>query len=179
MSVRTATPIVSEWSDYRMSSQPLTTLGGDQEDIGLGLDFGRIRTSTVERPPSSSHKSFAHSLSGPNFSASHNSTVLGQAVNSSSRDEFSSRLDQDPKPSSNSSQSASNAFGSSAPISPVPQLTPTSAEGDPDEHPDDDDDMIMVPGEEYDETCGNMENGTVEKTAAERRAEKRKMKRFR
>ena len=180
MSVHAAAPMASEWPNYRINSRPMTTLSGEQEEIGLGLGFGRIQTSTVERPPSRSHKSFTSSLTGSNFSTTHSQMSASQTATSSNRNESSPYLDRDHKISSNGSQSVPNAFGGSAPVSPVPQLTPTSADGDLDEHPDDDEDMIVVGGEEEeDEACSNLENGSVEKTAAERRAEKRKMKRFR
>ena len=171
--------MASEWPNYRMNSRSMASLGGEREDIGLGLGFGRIQTSTVERPSLNSHKSFTNSLPGSDSSASRNQMPSSQAATSSNRDEFSSRLDQDQKLSNNNSQSMTNAFSATTPVSPVPQLTPKSADGDHDEHPDDDDDMIVVGGEEEDEASGTMESGSVEKTAAERRAEKRKMKRFR
>ena len=65
-------------------------------------------------------------------------------------------------------------FGGSAPVSPVPQLTPTSVE-------DDSKEMIGLSDEDEAEELEGLarEEQPQEKTAAERRAEKRKMKRFR
>lgn len=175
MSVYAAAPMASDWPSYKFGSRSTTDLGGGQEEIGLGLGFGRIQTSTVERPPLRSHKSFPHNISGAaSYSTPHSQSPLSQVANPAvGNDEFQSR-----PPEATSGPAPEQSFIASAPVSPVPQLTPTSAEAehDAEEHPDDDDEMAIV-GEEDDETPTG--SNPVEKTAAERRAEKRKMKRFR
>ena len=180
MSVYAAAPMASDWPSYRLGSRSTTDLGGSQEEIGLGLGFGRIQTSTVERPSLRTHKSFPHNIgTSGSYSTPHCQSPLSQVANpGTSHDEFQSSFGGLPRPVEPKTEAAAEqTFPASAPQSPLPQLTPTSAEAEhePEEQIAEDEDMLVVGDDEDDTPSGS----AVEKTAAERRAEKRKMKRFR
>jgi hypothetical protein len=184
MSLFATPPMAGDWPFARLGQQP----NDEPDEIGLGLaSLGRIQTSTVERPPLRSHKSFPHTLGTSSYAATHCGSPLSQVANHGNEEESSAsareRLESKPLPAGLSIQTS---FGGSAPASPVPQLTPTSQDADNDDRlldDDDDDDEDGLMGDEEGVAEGDGDGQgqpeTVEKTAAERRAEKRKMKRFR
>ena len=164
----------SEWPSYRF--QPSHGIGlplGRQGGAGLGLGYGRIQPSTIDtRPVLRSHKSFPYALSSSLATPGQYQSPLSQVTNPSTNGLQSHReASQDDRDSTPSA--AEKTYGHSAPTSPVSRLSPPSAGLDHDDTFDDDDDALM---EEDVEPAAESE---PPKTAAERRAEKRKMKRFR
>lgn len=69
--------------------------------------------------------------------------------------------------------------GGSAPASPFAQISPMPAEAEADERQEEEDDFIGSLDDDDEELSEKPENSQTEKTAEQRRAEKRKMKRFR
>ena len=122
------------------------------------------------RPPLKSHKSFPYSL-GP--SSRLQNEVGQQQPSASILGDFQERvLAQGPQPTG-SADLQQPTFGGSAPTSPVGRLTPYSPAAGQDDEPMDDEVIDFGTADQDDE---------VEKrpmTAAELRANKRKMKRFR
>ena len=174
MSLYASPSTAGEWSSYRF--QPSHNVGlplGRQGGAGLGLGYGRIQPSTVEsRPVLRSHKSFPYTFTSTLNTSGGYQSPLSQVTNPSNNSlqnhRETSQDDRDSTPSV-----VEKTYGRSAPTSPVSRLSPPSAVLDQDDVFDDDDDALM---EEDVEPAA--ETGPP-KTAAERRAEKRKMKRFR
>lgn len=134
--------------------------------------FSEPNRTTVDtfRPPLRSHKSFPYSL-GP--SSRLQQDVSQDAKSMSSGGEYGERLlVQGPQPTGSSDLQPAT-FGGSAPTSPVGRLTPRSTDAVPGGEQVEDDELDLDMGDqEEDEDKPPM-------TAAELRAHKRKMKRFR
>lgn len=181
MSAHTASPANAGWHDRHSKVQ---------HTLAIRLGFGsfppiaeeptRVQVPPIEtRPPLiRSHKRFSYSI-GSTFGVHHHQSLLSRISNP----ETLEKEDLHGIPSSrftdlNRSDPVLAQRSESAPTSPVPQLTPTSAEADQEEaHGEIDDEMEMGLGD-LDEEDVPVE-GETPKTVAERRAEKRKMKRFR
>ena len=164
----------SEWPPYRF--QPNRSVGlplGRQGGAGLGLGYGRIQPSTTEtRPVLRSHMSFPYTLTSSLGTNGRCQSPLSQAINPSTNNPQNHReTSQDDRDSTPSVME--KTYGRSAPTSPASRLSPPSAVLDQDDTFDDDDDALMEEDVESTADTG------PPKTAAERRAEKRKMKRFR
>ena len=126
--------------------------------------------STLSRPPLRTHKSFPYSL-GPSSRLSNNAQTT--QTDGPTLTEFKEVLtSQGPQPVGNADLPPAT-YGGSAPTSPAGRLTPNSPGGGPDDDIMDDEEIGF----------GTAEQGDDEKrppmTAAELRAQKRKMKRFR
>lgn len=142
----------------------------DTRAPGLHQDI-RHPPDNATRPSLRSHKSFPYSL-GPSSRLQHE---VGQDASTGPvLVEFKERLmSQGPQPVGTSALPPAT-FGGSAPTSPAGRLTPHSpSAGHVDEQMDDDDDLEGEMGEQEDE------EDKPPMTAAELRAQKRKMKRFR
>lgn len=129
---------------------------------------------TVEdqkRPSLRSHKSFPYSL-GPSSRLAHNSSQ-GVSGGSGLRDFDERLISQGPQPGGTSDLPPAT-FGGSAPTSPASRLTPHSPGAGPSDEQVDEDELDFAMGDPEEE-----EDGKVPMTAAELRAQKRKMKRFR
>lgn len=140
------------------------------EDIAIAA-AQQIKSATP-RPPLRTIKSFPYSL-GPS------SRLQNESLNDDANgalNGFKERvLSQGPQPTA-SADLPQPTFGGSAPTSPVERLTPRSQEataGGQDDATMDDDEMDLEGGEQEDE------GERPPMTAAELRAHKRKMKRFR
>lgn len=122
------------------------------------------------RPPLRSHKSFPYSL-GP--SSRLQDDTPHDPSNTSALGEFTERvLSQGPQPTA-SAHLQQPTFGGSAPTSPAGRLTPDSPKGEQGD--------LLMEDEDIDFDTADQE-GDAERppmTAAELRAHKRKMKRFR
>ncbi|KAK8223570.1 hypothetical protein BKA81DRAFT_376692 [Phyllosticta paracitricarpa] len=169
MSAYTATHPDPEWH-----SQPVKPSGGvcaPPEAAGMGLLHNAVNTTQFDikdRPPLHTHKSYPYALNQISHSqqqtglSDHHILPLGQ------RDRGSIG-NTDPSDSA----SLSVSYGASAPTSPSSRLTPASpGSGVKHERDDDLNDQNL---------SGSAEEGDQDKpmTAAELRAQKRKMKRFR
>ncbi|KAK8172312.1 hypothetical protein BKA80DRAFT_198127 [Phyllosticta citrichinensis] len=164
MSAYTATHPDPEWH-----SQPVKPSGGvraPSETSGMGLLHNAVTTTQFDikdRPPLHTHKSYPYALNSVSHSQhDHHILPLGQ------RDRGSIG---NTEPSDSASFSVS--YGASAPASPSSRLTPASpGSGVKHERDDDLNDQNL---------SGSAEEGDQDKpmTAAELRAQKRKMKRFR
>ena len=178
MSVFAVSPMASDWQPHRFGSRP-GLLGSGTEEIGLGIGLGRIQTSTLERPPLKSHRSFPNTLSA-SYPSSDGPNRLNEASRNATQEGLQSTTAAEQKRSTVSPQQVvQTTYGGSAPASPLPQVSPPSAEGEHDEQQEDDD-VYALMGEEGEDDGGENQNGhSKEKTAEQRRADKRKMKRFR
>ena len=126
--------------------------------------------SQIKRPALRTHKSFPYSL-GPSSRLQDESGFTDTSA--APFEGFAERvLSQGPQPTA-SSNLPQPTFGGSAPTSPVDRLTPNSPKGE-DNDLAMDDDMVDYDAEDQEE-----EGEKPPKTAAELRAQKRKMKRFR
>lgn len=126
-------------------------------------------SNATPRPPLRSHKSFPYSL-GPSSRAS---DELFQPDSADALGEFKERVvSQGPQPTGNASL-PQPSFGGSAPTSPVGRLTPNSPNAGQHDMSMEDDDLELEDAEPEEESERRP------KTAAELRAQKRKMKRFR
>ncbi|KAL9107334.1 MAG: hypothetical protein Q9227_007786 [Pyrenula ochraceoflavens] len=178
MSTFTASPGRANWQDHtNKPPQSLKPLPAFSTFPPIKEDAGRPLPPLETRPPLlRSHKSFPHALTttfDPSFRAGPQEQVV-------ERSHFHDSSDVNP---SGQLQQEEKGIGSgltlqtrSVPTSPNLQLTPTSPENRLGGIENEDDDAQVVDMEEGDE---NAEGEDVPKTAAERRAEKRKMKRFR
>ena len=178
MSTFTASPSRAIWQDpQNKPAQPTEPLPAFSTFPPIKEDPTRLLPSLDTRPPLlRSHKSFPHALTttfGPSFRA-------GPQEQVAERDHFSDSGDlssaQQPSVEEKGTSSGLTLQTRSVPTSPNLQLTPTSPENRSGGAGNDDDDAQVV---DMDEGDDNGEGGDVPKTAAERRAEKRKMKRFR
>ena len=169
--------MASDWQPHRLASRP-TALPSGSEEMGLGLGFGRIQTSTLERPPLKSHKSFPNSLTA-SYATLDNPSPSGQTPNPAGQEDIPRSFSPEHKSSIPATQPVvETTYGGSAPASPAAQVSPTSAEAEQEEHRDEEDDILGALDEDDDQQ-DRSEDTPSEKTAEQRRAEKRKMKRFR
>ncbi|KAF9631574.1 Homeobox [Lasiodiplodia theobromae] len=165
MSAYTATHAESEWHSQR-------TKPGDANDGTMGLHYSEVSglsLDTPKRPPLRTHKSFPYMLSQPHHSATQQSAASDHPIASPQpqRERITiSNLEESPQ------RSLPNVtYGGSAPASPVSRLTPPSPEGEKDQREGDNDAALSASADEGDDS--------KPMTAAELRAQKRKMKRFR
>ena len=169
-----APPMASDWQPHRLGSRS-NGLASGADELGLGLGFGRIQTSTLERPSLKSHKSFPNSLTS-SYNTSNSPDLLGQVNNPAGQEEDLSSV---PIKQEQSGQPAvETTYGGSAPASPAAVISPTSAEAEHEDRQEDEDNLLGAADEE-DDGAEKSESKSMEKTAEQRRAEKRKMKRFR
>ena len=169
-----APPMASDWQPHRLGSRSAGIVSASDE-MGLGLGFGRIQTSTLERPSLKSHKSFPNPLTS-SYNTSDSQIPISQTSNPVKQEHDSSSFPLDQKQAGQSA--VETTYGGSAPVSPVAAVSPTSAEAEMDENREEEDDMLGGADEDEDALVKS-EDTSVEKTAEQRRAEKRKMKRFR
>lgn len=164
MSAYTATHPDPEWH-----SQPVKPAGGvcaPSETAGMGLLHNAVTATQFDikdRPPLHTHKSYPYALN----QVSHQQTgPLDQPLGQRDRGSIGNTEPSD-------SASLNVSYGASAPASPSSRLTPASpGSGVKHERDDDLNDQNL---------SGSAEEGDQDKpmTAAELRAHKRKMKRFR
>ena len=168
----------NEWSPYRLTSPSTTPLGyGYQGDVDQVVECGSERGNGVEsRPILRSHKSFPHTLGTATYSPIRTQSPLSQVANPNRTDEYSSALrsrtvGEIPLPSTMEPK-----HGRSAPNSPISKMSVHSAEadGEHDGQQEEDEDFPMSADLEDDSLAG-----AAPKSATERRADRRKMKRFR
>ncbi|KAL0265085.1 hypothetical protein SLS55_001044 [Diplodia seriata] len=166
MSAYTATHAESEWHSQR--SKP-----GDATDGTMGLQYSEVSGLSLDaqkRPPLRTHKSFPYMLNHqPHHSATQQPAASDQSIASPQpqRDRITiSNLEGSPR-----SSLPNVTYGGSAPASPVSRLTPPSPEGERGQREADNDAGLSASADEGDDS--------KPMTAAELRAQKRKMKRFR
>ncbi|KAM0721210.1 hypothetical protein Q7P37_003497 [Cladosporium fusiforme] len=169
------TPAKANDYNWQTPSYIPTAAGTHREEGAHG--FGRLshaqgHVDDPSRPQLRSYKSFPYSL-GPSSRLAHDAST--EPENDPNRLGHNQRLvAQGPQPSG-SSDLPPATFGGSAPTSPSGRLTPRSGENTHHDEQmlDDDDDADMGPGDADD----GIDKSKM--TAAELRAHKRKMKRFR
>ena len=168
----------NEWPFYRFQSHSTTdlTIGG-KGDISMGLERNQGRVLNAEnRPILRSYKSFPHTLVPSNYSAAHHESSISQAtVTGATKEPLPAVSDGESAYLDNTAPIRTLTYRDSTPTSPISGRRSTSVGVDMDDYPDDEDEMLMITGDPEDD----IGDGIVTKTAAERRAEKRKMKRFR
>ena len=181
MSVYVSVPMTTTWPHFGPVSQSATDTRDGQGDGSLGLGIEMIQSSPVDlRSPVSCPKSFSPSLNGPSCSQSMSKGSQTQSANLKGTAGHQALDSREKRDRASTGQAYEDADAESTPTSPAVRLTSASAERDCRESGAEEDEDIGSDGEEDDdEAAGNPEGGSVEKTAAERRAEKRKMKRFR
>ena len=178
MSVYAATSSGSEWPSYRFQSHSTTDLSlGGKGGIGLGLEYCQGQAPNAEsRPILRSHKSFPHTPSPSNYSTARYQSPLSRVTNPGAAKEPLSAAGDCESPSlSGTVSTAQMTYGDSIPASPISCRRSNSAGADFNDGLEDEDEMLVSAGELDDDG----RDGSGPKTAAERRAEKRKMKRFR
>ncbi|KAK6395716.1 hypothetical protein LTR65_010736 [Meristemomyces frigidus] len=145
-------------------AQPQSTSAAEQ------LQYLREQANDASRPPLRSHRSFPYAI-GPSSRLQHE--VSQDQLDAPALAKLEERLvSQGPQPVGSSNLPPAT-FGGSAPASPAGRLTPDSPEADPSDEQLEDEEIdfgIAEQGEEEDRPP---------MTAAELRAHKRKMKRFR
>ena len=171
----------SKINEYQWLQAPTTTLESAAPTQPQSEDVTSVGHSQIEesaptgevqhaRPPLRSHKSFPYSL-GPSSRLQDENPQDQSSTNALG--DFTERvLSQGPQPTG-SSNLQQPTFGGSAPTSPAGRLTPNS--------PKVEDNDLLMEDEEIDFGTAEQEEGTERPpmTAAELRAHKRKMKRFR
>ena len=181
MSIYATTPTGSDWSSYRFQSHSTTDLTlGRSGNTRLGSNYSQSHVPSIEsRPILRSHKSFPHTIGPSSFSTTHYQGSLSQASSSETPKEHSPfRRDYGQNTPNPPNVTVETTFGGSTPTSPISHLShlsPVSPKVEQDDGLDDDDEMLIATGDLVED---GGESGPP-KTAAERRAEKRKMKRFR
>ena len=165
------------WPSYRLQLHPTANLDlGEQSSVTLDSvhERGHIPGSDGQ-PVLEPHESFSYTVSSPSCPIPYFQRPLGQAIIPRATMGYSPpghdyRFTR-PK---NDSGPATTAYSAITLTSPTSQQVPPSGE-EGDESTEDDDEMLITCGK----TGGEASENSVPKTAAERRAEKRKMKRFR
>ena len=169
--------MASDWQPHRLGSHA-EDLSRGTEDIGLGLGFGRIQTSTIDRPPLKSHKTFPNTLT-TSFTSLKTEHGSSEEQNPAGQEDPSASSPNEQKQAGQGLQELGvTTYGGSAPASPTAQLSSASGEVEHDEHKGEDDDIIGGLDED-DEMIERLDGAPSEMTPEQRRAEKRKMKRFR
>lgn len=177
MSAFTESPHRAAWEDQRNKTpRPPATLPAFSSFPPIPDDAGHPHLSLDSKPPLlRSHKSFPHALT-TTFGSSFRKNPLEQVIE---KDHFSQNGDL-----CSGQQVAGDGKGSGAslalqtrsvPTSPHNQLTPTSPDG---HHEETEDDNAGIVDMEDEDDSGEARDSS-RTTAEQRRAEKRKMKRFR
>lgn len=166
MSAYTATHAESEWHSQR-------TKPGEPTDGTMGLQYSEVSGLSLDaqkRPTLRTHKSFPYTLSQPHHSASQQLAQPDHQI--ASPQPQRERITISNLEESQQTSLPNVTYGGSAPASPVSRLTPPSPEGEKGNKDDDHNDALL---------SGSNDEGDDSKpmTAAELRAQKRKMKRFR
>lgn len=167
--------ISTKAAEYNWQQQPYPVTNADvpRGDLAHGLPAvgqNQYQIADQSRPGLRSYKSFPYSL-GPSSRLPHNDST--GAAEQPSATNYSDRLmTQGPQPTG-SSDLAPATYGGSAPTSPAGRLTPRSGGVAQEDEQVEDEDLDLVDGGEDD----GEEKPPM--TAAELRAHKRKMKRFR
>jgi hypothetical protein len=144
--------------------------------VNFGSGHGPLQNTTAfggdqARPPLRSHKSFPYSL-GPSSRLQHEVTL--EQPEAAALEAFKEKVvSQGPQPVGTPNQPPAT-FGGSAPTSPAGRLTPHSPDAEIADAPIDDEEIGFDAVEHADE-----QEQRPPLTAAELRAQKRKMKRFR
>lgn len=166
MSAYTATHAESEWHSQR-------TKPGDAAEGTMGLQYSEVSGLSLDaqkRPLLRTHKSFPYTLSQPHHSAPQQPATSDHPI--ASPQPQRERITISNLEESQRTSLPNVTYGGSAPASPVSRLTPPSPEGEKGDGEGDHNDAGL---------SGSNDEGDDSKpmTAAELRAQKRKMKRFR
>ena len=179
MSTHPVTSAGSNWQSCQPLLQPLSPYGlGLDRNLGLGsYHYQHQAGDGRSRPVLRSHTSVPYSLSSSIYSSGQQHISPGKNPTLDGMVECPST---DPS-LLRQTQVAGNAkveavCDQSAPTSPSGQLTPTSIDVEQDNLPENEEEIAMIAAE-FEEDTGD--DTGVGRSAAERRAEKRKMKRFR
>jgi hypothetical protein len=175
----------ANWQDYQPQRQRLSL----QSSKPGGHPLSPVKEDPTRRQlPSSegrplllrSHKSFPYTSGAGAHNFPHQQSPLSRTTDPATfQVDADLSLSQAGYTELNRSDPVLSSHGDSAPQSPNPGLSPTSVDADLEESNEDgEDEGGLGMSDEEDEEEGHVE-GEGEKTAAERRAEKRKMKRFR
>ena len=174
MSVYNGTTFDTNWEPHQSKSDGYTNNTSENNMALVDSSMPTLALDMQRHPLLRSHKTFPHSL-----------RTSGLAIPKPHTPDHSSGLPPNPPialgeaingRSVQSSELPTVSFGGSAPASPVSNLTPTS---DKQEHPEESQDLngLDFAADSLDEE--EMEDSGRPLTAAELRAQKRKMKRFR
>ncbi|MCJ1392086.1 hypothetical protein MMC18_004953 [Xylographa bjoerkii] len=146
------------------------------ENIGLGLDYDEVRRLTMEyRPPPRPQNSSPQIDPLTDYGHGPISNLLGAKADSRLLPPHESKLGYE-HVKSEFRTVTEIAHGISCPVIPTSRHSCIAVKDEQDSYEDDDDDEVTIAAmEQEDDLTGD----DVPKTAAERRAEKRKMKRFR
>ena len=177
MSIHEAPRKGPEWPSYSFQSSSTADLDlGQQSSVTLGIAHGRSQMPENDsRPNLEPHKSFQYNGNSPDYSIPYFQRHPGQATVPGATKRYSSpECDHTFTSSKNNSGPIATTYSATTLTSPTSQHVPLSG-GEEDESAEDDDEMLITAGE----PGGEVTEHSVPKTAAERRAEKRKMKRFR
>ena len=164
-----------QWQPFNTTEDaaaPLQSQAEDAGSVGNSQAHGSpaAEQSQRPRPPLRSHKSFPYSLGPSSRSWADNSR---ENSSTGAPEELTERiLSQGPQPT-DSANLQQPTFGGSAPTSPVAELTPHSPRVKDSDEPMEDEEIDFDNAEQEDE------DDRPPMTAAELRAHKRKMKRFR
>ena len=182
MSVSVLTSMASPWPPSRNRSQSSAPLESRiQQDVNFC--YSPIPTSTFdERPPLRSHKSVPYTLGSLRHAPTHTQSPLSQVAQPLSHAETQSGDRPEPLKLSDESRpppqrilvKSDSSRNESCPASPASRISPTTPDFVEDEQFEDEYEMQDVTEGDEDKT-----DSSVTKSAAERRADKRKMKRFR
>lgn len=170
MSAYTATHAESEWHSQRTKVEDAACASSDGT---MGLPYSEVSGLSLDshrRPPLRSHKSFPYMLSQAHHSASQQSAASDHHI--ASPQPQRERIAISNLEDSQQTSLPNVTYGGSAPASPVSRLTPPSPDGEKGDRDNDHLDQNL---------SGSNDEGDDSKpmTAAELRAQKRKMKRFR
>ncbi|KAF2712637.1 hypothetical protein K504DRAFT_372678 [Pleomassaria siparia CBS 279.74] len=170
MSAYSTTPADSEWSNSNLKSLDQTSAHSDgdmallqAEVSGHGFDLNRPRT----------HKSFPYTVDSKHNNNNNNNNNNGANSPSKGRISITNMDELDVKDMS------AATFGGSVPASPVSRMTPPSPNDDAngDKNDAEGDEIIIEDRDDCDDLGKDDDKAPI--SAAELRAQKRKMKRFR
>lgn len=177
MSIYEAPRKANEWPLCRLQSHSTADLDlGQQSTVALDIAHERSQMPGSDgQPVLRPHKSFPYTVNSPSHSIPYFQRPLGQATIPRATKTYSPpECDYTFTGAKNNSGPATTTYGAATLTSPSShQVHPSGEEGD--ESTEDDDEMLINTGA----PGGEVAEYSVPKTAAELRAEKRKMKRFR
>lgn len=177
MSVYALQSTGKEWPTFQYQA-PLTAGLDQQGSTDFDLGYGRLHLSMTDaKPILRSHKSFPHSIGAPTFPNALHQSPPSHVPKLDNRDAWPSSDREHGRTSAVLPAPVVDASHvGSVPTSPTSRnsrLTPVSTGGEQEDGFEEEDEMTN--GEQEDDGG----DGGSTQTAAERRAEKRKMKRFR
>ncbi|KAL9122847.1 MAG: hypothetical protein Q9187_000604 [Circinaria calcarea] len=175
MSIYEASQKGPEWPAHRFQSHSAADFGlGQPCDVGLGVAHGRFQMANVDsQPVLRPHRSLPYTVNSSNSPVPYFQRPRGQLKVPRATKEYSAG-DRDYTFTGPENGGVTTTYSTGPLTSPIAQHAPLSgAEGD--ESADDVDEIFITTREPE----GEVTESSVPKTAAERRAEKRKMKRFR